>query len=140
MLLQVPKTVQPKSKFEELFTIFKSYINRPTASFRLEDSGCSPGISKAHELSVTHIYRSSHWRNVLISITLFESSLYPKTTIITMAPTSAERDALTSRVLPQMVFSKGDETSKTAPPRPLPSSVNAEGRAKLRFEVQGNAM
>ncbi|TVY55689.1 NADP-dependent mannitol dehydrogenase [Lachnellula cervina] len=57
-----------------------------------------------------------------------------------MAPTSAERDALTSRVLPQMVFSKGDETSKTAPPRPLPSSVNAEGRAKLRFEVQGNAI
>jgi hypothetical protein len=39
-----------------------------------------------------------------------------------------------------MVLSKGDETSKMAPPRPVPTSFSAEGRAKLRFEVQGNAM
>jgi len=57
-----------------------------------------------------------------------------------MASSAAERDALTARVLPQMVLSKGDGTSKTAPPRPIPTSLSAEGRAKLRFEVQGNAM
>jgi sorbose reductase len=54
--------------------------------------------------------------------------------------TETPRDALTARVLPQMVLSKGDENSKTPAPRPVPASLSAEGRAKLRFEVQGNAM
>jgi sorbose reductase len=51
-----------------------------------------------------------------------------------------ERDALTSRVLPQMVLSSGDEASMTGPPLPTPHYLNAEGRARLRFEVEGNAM
>jgi len=58
-----------------------------------------------------------------------------------MAPTSGtERDALTSRILPQMVLSKGDETSMTAPPAPTPPSLTVEDRARSRFAVRGNAM
>jgi hypothetical protein len=53
---------------------------------------------------------------------------------------ASEREALTARVLPQMVLSKGDEASMTGPPVPAPHYLNAEGRARLRFEVEGNAM
>ncbi|TVY68840.1 NADP-dependent mannitol dehydrogenase [Lachnellula suecica] len=55
-------------------------------------------------------------------------------------PTETPRDALTCRVLPQMVLSTGDASSKTAPPAPAPSSLDVAGRAKLRFEVRGNAI
>jgi len=61
-----------------------------------------------------------------------------------MSPSATEpptsRDALTSRVLPQMTLSTGDEASLTGPPAPMPHYLNAEGRARLRFEVEGNAM
>jgi sorbose reductase len=53
---------------------------------------------------------------------------------------ASEREALTARVLPQMVLSKGDEASMTGPPVPAPHYLNAEGRARLRFEIEGNAM
>ncbi|KAF4630684.1 hypothetical protein G7Y89_g7463 [Cudoniella acicularis] len=39
-----------------------------------------------------------------------------------------------------MILSKGDETSLTPPPAPIPRSVKPEARAKLRFEVKGNAI
>jgi sorbose reductase len=60
-----------------------------------------------------------------------------------MAPSATEktdRDSLTSRILPQMILSTGDEASMTGPPAPAPHYLNAEGRARLRFEVEGNAM
>lgn len=54
--------------------------------------------------------------------------------------TEVPRDDLTSRVLPQMVLSKGDASSLTPPPQVIPASVSAEERARLRFLVEGNAM
>jgi sorbose reductase len=39
-----------------------------------------------------------------------------------------------------MTLSTGDETSLTGPPPPTPHYLNAEGRARLRFEVEGNAV
>ena len=60
-----------------------------------------------------------------------------------MAPATSEksaRDALTERVLPRMTLSTGDESSLTGPPPPPPHYLNAEGRARFRFEVEGNAM
>ncbi len=50
-----------------------------------------------------------------------------------------EREALKSRKLPSMTLSKGDETSLTGPPPPVPKKVNAKERASFRFEVRGNA-
>jgi sorbose reductase len=55
-------------------------------------------------------------------------------------PPPSERDALTSRILPQMVLSKGDANSMTAPPPAIPQKLVAEDRVKARFEVRGNAM
>lgn len=52
----------------------------------------------------------------------------------------SERDALSSRKLPQMVLSDGSDSSLTAPPPPLPHYVSAEGRAVARFAVEGNAI
>lgn len=43
-----------------------------------------------------------------------------------MAPVATgntDRDALTSRILPQMTLSTGDETSMTGPPPPMPHVV-----------------
>jgi sorbose reductase len=60
-----------------------------------------------------------------------------------MAPTTkemADREALKARLLPQMTLSTGDEASFTGPPAPVPHYLNAEGRARIRFEVEGNAM
>jgi hypothetical protein len=59
-----------------------------------------------------------------------------------MAPseTVQDRDALASRVLPQMTLSKGDEASLTGPPAPTPHYLSGEGKALKRFEVEGNAM
>jgi sorbose reductase len=54
--------------------------------------------------------------------------------------TATERDALTSRILPQMTLSKGDETSLTGPPAPASRFLKAQERAAKRFEVHGNAM
>jgi hypothetical protein len=54
-------------------------------------------------------------------------------------PSPSERDALTSRILPQMVLSKGDANSMTPPPA-IPQKLVAEDRVKARFEVRGNAM
>jgi len=39
-----------------------------------------------------------------------------------------------------MTLSTGDETSLTGPPAPMPHYLSAEGRARLRFEVEGNAI
>lgn len=52
----------------------------------------------------------------------------------------SEREALTARVLPKMVLSKGDGSSMSGPSKPAPQNLNAEGRARSRFEVKGNAM
>ena len=49
----------------------------------------------------------------------------------------SDRDALTSRVLPFMTLSDGSEASKSGPPAPLPKHLDAEGRAKARFKVDG---
>ena len=51
---------------------------------------------------------------------------------------STDRDALSSRVLPFMTLSRGDEASLTAPPPPMPHYLNSEGRALARFAVEGN--
>lgn len=53
---------------------------------------------------------------------------------------STDRDALSSRVLPFMTLSNGDEASLTAPPPPMPHYLNAEGRALARFAVEGNVV
>ncbi|KAH8650513.1 hypothetical protein BGZ60DRAFT_436862 [Tricladium varicosporioides] len=39
-----------------------------------------------------------------------------------------------------MTLSKGDATSLTPPPALIPTSITPEARAKLRFEVKGNAI
>ncbi|KAL9627472.1 MAG: hypothetical protein Q9164_007598, partial [Protoblastenia rupestris] len=57
-----------------------------------------------------------------------------------MADSNTARDALTSRVLPQMSFSDGSAASMTGPPPPMPHYLNAEGRAIKRFAVEGNAI
>ncbi|KUJ18736.1 NAD(P)-binding protein [Mollisia scopiformis] len=62
-----------------------------------------------------------------------------------MAPSATstgktDRDDLTSRVLPEMVFSTGDSSSMTAPPEPAPSHLTPAQRAQLRFSVTGNAI
>jgi sorbose reductase len=60
-----------------------------------------------------------------------------------MAPSATQptaREDLTSRILPQVILSTGDEASLTAPPAPPPYYVNPEGRARLRFEIEGIAM
>jgi hypothetical protein len=44
---------------------------------------------------------------------------------------------LTSRQLPEMALSKGDEISFTAPPAPIPHYLDATGRAVWRFSVEG---
>jgi hypothetical protein len=47
------------------------------------------------------------------------------------------RDSLTSRQLPEMTLSKGDEISLTAAPPPIPHYLDATGRALHRFSVEG---
>jgi sorbose reductase len=54
--------------------------------------------------------------------------------------TNAERDALVNRLLPEMTLSDGSPSSLTAPPPAMPAGLDAEGRSKLRFSVQGNAI
>jgi len=54
------------------------------------------------------------------------------------APTA--REALASRVLPQMTLSDGSEASMTRPPLPMPAEPRPELRAQLRFNVQGSAV
>lgn len=51
-----------------------------------------------------------------------------------------EREALKSRKLPEMILSRGDATSMTSPPNPLQQDTTAQEKAKLRFQVHGNAM
>ena len=51
-----------------------------------------------------------------------------------------ERDDLTKRAIPHMILSDGSASSMTSPPPPVPCHLNAEGRAKFRFTVQGNAI
>ncbi|PMD33727.1 NAD(P)-binding protein [Hyaloscypha variabilis F] len=51
-----------------------------------------------------------------------------------------DRNSLTSRILPQMTLSKGDESSLTGPPAPDSGSSSAPERAVKRFEVAGNAI
>jgi sorbose reductase len=54
--------------------------------------------------------------------------------------TEPTRESLVSRQLPEMTLSTGDETSKTAPPLPIPHYLDATGRALYRFSVEGNAI
>lgn len=53
---------------------------------------------------------------------------------------STDRDALSSRILPFMTLSNGDEASLTAPPPPMPHYLNSEGRALARFAIEGNVV
>ncbi|KAL1617935.1 hypothetical protein SLS54_007468 [Diplodia seriata] len=50
------------------------------------------------------------------------------------------RDALVNRQLPEMQLSDGSAASMTGPPPPAPHYLNAEGRARYRFSVEGNAI
>ncbi|KAL9042756.1 MAG: hypothetical protein Q9214_003692, partial [Letrouitia sp. 1 TL-2023] len=51
-----------------------------------------------------------------------------------------DRDALTSRSIPHMTLSTGDESSMTGPPLPMPHYLSSEGRAVMRFSITGNAV
>ncbi|TAQ91144.1 hypothetical protein B7494_g496 [Chlorociboria aeruginascens] len=57
-----------------------------------------------------------------------------------MSSLVTERESLSSRILPQMTLSKGDEASLTRTPAPAPHTLSAGGRARMRFEVEGNAI
>ncbi|PBP27626.1 oxidoreductase, short chain dehydrogenase/reductase family [Diplocarpon rosae] len=57
---------------------------------------------------------------------------------MTSPPADIGRNALTARILPQMMFGKGE--GLTSPPAPVTQGVNSNERAKLRFEVKGNAI
>lgn len=52
----------------------------------------------------------------------------------------ADRASLSARAIPFMTLSDGSASSKTAPPEPLSSFLNAQGRALARFSVKGNAV
>ncbi len=73
-------------------------------------------------------------------IELLDKETLNTTRIMSSSATETERDALKSRVLPQMALSKGDEASLTGPPAPTPHYLSGQGRAAKRFEVEGNAM
>ncbi|KAF2091953.1 NAD(P)-binding protein [Saccharata proteae CBS 121410] len=57
-----------------------------------------------------------------------------------MPDNASARDALVDRQLPEMKLSDGSSTSMTAPPPPMPHYLNAEGRSRYRFAVEGNAI
>lgn len=57
-----------------------------------------------------------------------------------MAPAPNDRDALSTRILPQMTLSDGSDSSMTGPPAPMPHYITPDGRAQLRFSVEGNAI
>jgi hypothetical protein len=50
------------------------------------------------------------------------------------------RSGLVNRQLPEMRLSTGDEASMTAPPPPMPHYLDATGRARFRFAIEGNAV
>ena len=50
------------------------------------------------------------------------------------------RAALSARAIPHMTLSNGDASSQTGPPPPMPHYISTEGRAILRFSVEGNAI
>jgi hypothetical protein len=86
-----------------------------------------------------------HWSSILPIRLPFKIILKSTEEVksYTMAPSATDktaRDSLTARILPQMTLSNGDESSMTGPPAPMPHYLKAEGRARLRFEVEGNAM
>ncbi|CZR56045.1 related to D-arabinitol 2-dehydrogenase [Phialocephala subalpina] len=56
------------------------------------------------------------------------------------SPEKVDREDLTSRVLPEMVFSTGKADSMTAPPKPALAHLSPAERAQLRFAVSGNAI
>ncbi|KAJ9611717.1 hypothetical protein H2200_004901 [Cladophialophora chaetospira] len=53
---------------------------------------------------------------------------------------STDRNMLTSRIPPSMQLSDGSATSKTAPPKPIPTNISPSERAAARFAVGGNAI
>ncbi|KAF2098412.1 NAD(P)-binding protein [Rhizodiscina lignyota] len=57
-----------------------------------------------------------------------------------MAPATDDRNGLVNRILPEMKLSDGSASSMTGPPAPFPHYLNPEGRATLRFAVEGNAV
>ncbi|KAI9834055.1 MAG: hypothetical protein M1819_003340 [Sarea resinae] len=57
-----------------------------------------------------------------------------------MPESTAARDALTNRKLPEMQLSDGSFGSMTGPPPPMPHYLDATGRALRRFAVEGNAV
>jgi sorbose reductase len=57
-----------------------------------------------------------------------------------MPPVPTDREALIARQIPHMTLSDGGTSSLTGPPAPMPRTLDAEGRAKLRFAVKGNAI
>lgn len=59
---------------------------------------------------------------------------------VTMPVSTLDRDSLTSRALPEMVLSTGDNSSMTGPPAPMPHYLTSDGRAIKRFEIEGNAI
>jgi NAD(P)-dependent dehydrogenase (short-subunit alcohol dehydrogenase family) len=57
-----------------------------------------------------------------------------------MPPAPTDREALTARKIPHMTLSDGNSSSLTGPPVPIPNTLDAEGRAQLRFAIKGNAI
>lgn len=57
-----------------------------------------------------------------------------------MPDNADDRAALVNRQLPEMQLSDGSAASMTGPPPPAPHYLNAEGRARYRFAVEGNAI
>lgn len=57
-----------------------------------------------------------------------------------MPESTLDRESLTSRALPEMVLSTGDNSSMTGPPAPMPHYLTSDGRAIKRFEIEGNAI
>jgi sorbose reductase len=57
-----------------------------------------------------------------------------------MAPAPTSRDELAARILPEMTLSDGSESSMTGPPAPMPHYITTDGRAQVRFSIEGNAI
>lgn len=54
--------------------------------------------------------------------------------------TATERETLISRAIPHMTLSTGGASSMTGPPLPVPHYLSNDGRAVMRFAIEGNAI
>jgi hypothetical protein len=83
----------------------------------------------------------SMFQRVKIPIAKSYSRTYASTSAAPpVSKNTTPKEDLTSRVLPQMSLSRGDEKSLTPLPRLIPDGVASEEKAKARFQVEGNVM